>query len=107
MCGQRLPRPDWTHFFSRVIANRENKIHLRRSSFCEFVPVLAAQAVDGHLRQLKLFKRLWPYNSRGVASRTIGREAGLALMVQNGFGHDGSSRISGAKKKHVGANLHT
>src|SRR6202043_2808752 len=96
----------WAHFFRGLVAYGEDEIHLRRSWSCELIPILAAQAIHGQARDSKLIECLWPHEPRGMATRTVGFEAGRSFLIENRFSHDRPSRIPCAKEHDVVAALH-
>ncbi len=69
MSGYRLPGPHGADFVRGVVAHGEHKIHSRRTGRGEFVPILAAKILHGHVRQLNLRQRLGPDAPRRDDSR--------------------------------------
>src|SRR6202008_739413 len=67
VCGDWLARPHWADLRRRGIANRKNKIHLRRAGLREFIPTLAPQSFDRETSRFQLFQRESMPPSGGVA----------------------------------------
>jgi len=88
MRGHGLARPDGTYFVGGLVTHGEDEIQLRRSGFCELIPILAAQAIHGQARDSKLIECLWPHEPRGMATRTVGFEAGRSFLIENRLSHD-------------------
>src|SRR5258708_17066478 len=106
MCRHWLAWPDGTHLLGRVVANGEDKVHLRRPGLCELFPVLASQTLRRQVCLLNQFERLRAHNSRRVTSRAVSCEEVLALTVENCLGHDGTRRIPRAQEQNVVVRLH-
>src|ERR1700674_635238 len=106
MRGHGLAGPYGADFAGGVIANGENKIHLRSARLCEFIPTLAAKIFHRNARQLNLPQRLRTDYSRWMAARAIGDEVGPAFPIENRFGHDRTRGISRAQEKDVVVFLH-
>src|SRR5260370_737812 len=106
MRRHRLPRPDGTHFLLRIVANGEDKIHLRRFRFGKLFPALAAQVPRRQVRHFDELERFRPHNSRWVASRAVSGEKWLAFAVKNGLRHDRPGGIPGAQEQHAVVPLH-
>src|SRR5690349_11405069 len=54
MRRHRLARPQGTHFFGGVVANRKNKVHLWGIGPRELIPTFAAETTGWDVRDLKL-----------------------------------------------------
>src|SRR6266436_1163857 len=106
MCRHRLARPYRTHFLRRVVANSEDKIHLRRFGLCKLFPTLAAQAFRGQVRQFDQLERFRTHSSQWVAARAVPCEDWPALAIENGLRHDRPSRIPRAQEQNIVAPLH-
>src|SRR5260370_15451650 len=106
MRRHRLPRPDGTHFLLRIVANGEDKIHLRRFRFGKLFPALAAQIPSRQVRHFDQLERFRPHNSRWVASHAVSGEKWLAFAVKNGLRHDRPGGIPGAQEQHAVVPLH-
>src|SRR6266571_9054277 len=106
MRRHRLPRPDGTHFLRRIVANGEDKIHLRRFRFGKLCPALAAQVPRRQVRHFDQLERFRTHNSRWVASRAVSCEKWLAFAVENSLRHDRPGGISRTQKQYVVACLH-
>ena len=88
MRGHGLARPDGTYFVGRLVTHGEDEIQLRRPGFCELILILAAQAIHRQARDSKLIECLWPHEPRGMATRTVGFEAGRSFLIENRLSHD-------------------
>src|SRR5260221_8891337 len=101
MCGDWLAGPDRADFVSSVVTNGKDKIHLRRTGFCELVPTLAAESGRGKVYSFKLFQGVRIHGAGRKASCAECAEVGTAPMVEDRLRHDGARRIAGAEKEHV------
>src|SRR5277367_4463764 len=99
--GQRLSGPERANFFGRVITNGEDEIHDGRIRRCKFVPRFATQVSGGDSGEFKLLECLRLNSSRRMTASAVGSENAPRFAVQNGFGHDGAGRISGAQEQNV------
>jgi hypothetical protein len=70
------------------------------------VPTLAPEAVDGEVSDFKLPQCLGSNFTGWMAAPAGGSEIRSAFEVHNGFGHNGTCRISGAQKQYVVVSLH-
>jgi hypothetical protein len=98
MGGDGLAGPDGADFFCGVVADGEDEIHFWRVGLGEFEPMFAAEACGGNLRRFELLERFGADLAGGITSGAEGGEMGLAVTVQNRFGHDGAGGIAGAQE---------
>ena len=105
MGGYGLSGPDGADFTSGVVANGKDKIHWRGARLGEFVPALAAQIGRGEFGRFELLERERIDAAGGKAAGAVSGEIGLAFLVEDGFGHDGTGRIAGAEKEDVAVHV--
>lgn len=60
---------------------------------------LAVQTLDADARALQGAQALWMYHPLGLAAGTVGPHAQWGEMVENGFGQDAATAVSGAQKQ--------
>src|SRR5258706_14832363 len=95
----RRAGPDRADLAGRVIADRDDQIHLRCIRRSELIPTLGARTrLDALFVQQLQGKRI--YFSGGLAARAIGAKTPLAGMIEVSLGEDGARRVAGAEKQH-------
>lgn len=99
--GHRLARPYRADFLRGRVAHGEYEVQWRRPRLREFVPWFAAQSIGGQAGKLQLPQRLRMDETSRVAPGAMGDEVGKSFSVQDGLGHDGTRRVSGAKEENV------
>src|SRR5437899_8165085 len=98
MRRNRLARPDGADFRRRGIADREDKLHLRRAVLRELIPTLAAQPCNGQPRGFELFQCVWMDTAGRMASRAECVKIRSPTVIQDRFAQDRPRRIASAKK---------
>src|ERR1700716_3814308 len=96
-----MARPDWADFTGRVVAYRDDEIHLWRVRPCEFVPVLGAQVFQRVAGFHHLLDSEWIHLAARRAAGAVTPESPFAHGGDQGFSHDAASGISGAKEQDV------
>src|SRR6202521_6400469 len=104
--GHGMSGPDRANLLGSVVANREDELHLGGAGARELTPALARQAGCGNACQLKLLQRFGMHRPRGMTSGAVGGEDRLSFMVEDGFGHDGTCRVSRTQKQSVEVSFH-
>jgi hypothetical protein len=97
----RLPRPHGAHLRSCSIANREHKVHHRRTRLGELVPVFAARALVSHSHVIEQLKGDRMNCSLRMAARAISFELAAAPVIHQSLSHDAPGRIASAQEQHV------
>jgi hypothetical protein len=98
MGGHRLAGPHRADFVSGIVANGENKIHVRRAGLGEFVPAFAAQSGSGQTGTLQLPNGERMDAACGLAAGTEGAKVACAAMIQNGLRENGSRGVADAEE---------
>ncbi|MNY47118.1 hypothetical protein D3C86_1823600 [compost metagenome] len=96
-----LARPHGANFAGRVVAYRDDEIHLRRIRRGEFIPAFAAQGLCRIVQGLELFQRQGIDRAARLATGAVGVKASFTQGVEQGLGHDAARGIAGAKKEYV------
>src|SRR5579871_442371 len=101
MRDRGMPRPDGADFTSRVIADREDEIHLRSIGTGKLVPPLAADARRVTAKRMQSFQGEGIYRARWGASGAVGLESPRAHLVQQTFREHASRGVVRAKEEYV------
>ena len=101
MRRHRLARPDRAGFVRRVVADREDEIHLGRARSREFVPALRAGEGGIVVEALQKLECIGMHLAFGMRAGRKRLEPAGADPVEDRFGDNGSRRISGAQKQDV------
>jgi hypothetical protein len=94
--GHGLARPQRTGLLGRIVANCKNEVHRWGAGTRKFIPTLASQTLNRYMSRLELLQSFGPNRGRWMTSGTVGGEPIADFVVQNGFGHDGTRRVSRA-----------
>src|SRR5260370_41341402 len=101
MRGHGRPGPAGTDFARRVVADGEGKIERRRARLGELIPRLRTKARRVIAETLQELDRVRVHFALRLAARTVGTKFTGTELVEDGLGHDGARRVSGAEKQDV------
>jgi len=101
MRGDWISRPDRTNLPSRLIADRKDKIHDRRTGPGEFLPTLTAQPGPGQTKPFEQFDRKRMHCAPRETARAVCVELSLAQMVQQNFGKNAARRVPSTQEQDV------
>lgn len=107
MRGHRVTWPHRANLVCRVIADREDKIHLGRTRFRKFFPALAAQIGCWYSSGLKLAQCLRAHSPGWMAACAITDKLQWPLRIQDCLSRDRAGRVPGAQKQDVGVSWHS
>ncbi len=99
--SHRVSGPDGAGLARGLVADGENKVHLRRIGRGELVPAFAAQGVRRVADAFELFDGVGVDYPARMAARAIGLEAALAQGVDQSLAHDRARGIAGAQHQYV------
>src|SRR4051794_3226189 len=96
----RAARPIRTNFAGRVVAYRDDEVHMRRIRQCELIPALAAHLFSriGWIELLELLDGEWIDLAAWLAAGTVAFEPPFAKDRDQTLGNDAASGIACAQE---------
>src|SRR5262249_31584468 len=101
VCRHGMPRPHRAGLARRLIADRDDEIHLRRIRLGELVPAPAAQTLSPQAESGQEIKRQRMNGPFGKAAGAEAPEAALPPMVHQRLRENAARGIAGAEEKDV------
>lgn len=98
MCLDRLPRPNGTDLGGSIVADRDDEADRRGAGPGKLVPALRSIPFRRKPKPIQQSERSRMDFAFRIASRRKGSEAALTFFVEDRFGQNRTSRVSGAEK---------
>src|SRR5688572_11744116 len=101
MSSHGLTRPDRAGLASRLVADGEDEIQVRRTRGCELIPWLATQTLGRNPVLSQQFECQWMNFPGGEAPCAVSGEMPASQLVQDALRHDAARGVSRAQKQDV------
>jgi len=95
-----MPRPDWTGFSARLIADGENEVHVGAALARELIPVLGTKTFGRIIQFFQQGTGMGIYFSSGMAARAEGLKGPGPDPIEDCFCKNASRRIAGAQEEY-------